>query len=123
MTDTQVGRRLECKRCQHAWNARTEHLPVQCPKCKSPAWGRKPAPSVVAEPRAKYRAMEPKKHVQKKTDEPFDFMSLKSFGMWADLTETDEELLARLREGREFREDVDALIPPGRWHPHPGPSA
>jgi hypothetical protein len=51
--------------------------------------------------------MEPKKHVQKKTDEPNDFMSLQSFGMWADLTEPDEELLARLREGWEFREDVD----------------
>jgi hypothetical protein len=105
MTDIKVGQRLECKRCHHAWNARTERLPVQCPKCKSPAWDRKPAPNIIAEPIAKYRAMEPKKRTQKKGEEPFDFGKLKSFGMWADMTETDEELLARLREGWEMDEE------------------
>jgi hypothetical protein len=120
MTDIQVGQRLECKRCHHAWNARTERRPVQCPKCKSPTWDRRPAPSVIAEPRAvygtksratvveesaKYRAMAPKKRTQKKGEEPFDFGKLKSFGMWADMTETDEELLARLRQGWEMDPD------------------
>lgn len=63
------------------------------------------APRAVIEVSAKYKAMEPKKRTQKKGEEPFDFGKLKSFGMWADLTETDEELLARLREGWEMDED------------------
>jgi PHP family Zn ribbon phosphoesterase len=102
MSDIKVGQRLECLRCHHTWNARIERKPVQCPKCKSPAWDL--ASTRLGETRARYEVV-PKKRPRKKPEEPFDFMSLKSFGMWADMTETDEELLARLREGWEPDEE------------------
>jgi len=31
---------LTCKRCGHTWKPRTENLPSDCPKCKSPYWNK-----------------------------------------------------------------------------------
>lgn len=30
--------KLKCKRCGYEWIPRTENLPKQCPRCKSPFW-------------------------------------------------------------------------------------
>lgn len=95
---------MECLRCHHTWHARIERKPIQCPKCKSPAWDLASTRNVIAESRATYGAPATRRK-PRKSKEPFDFMSLKSFGMWADMTETDEELLARLREGWEPDEE------------------
>lgn len=32
--------KCHCLRCKYTWVARTEDLPVQCPKCGSARWNR-----------------------------------------------------------------------------------
>ena len=77
-----IGAALQCLRCGHEWNTRTERKPVQCPRCKSPAWDRNRLPP--ARPRPK--------------DLP-SFSEIPAFGAWADRTESDEEILAEIRRG------------------------
>lgn len=108
MTAINVGQRLECKRCHHTWHSRTERKPVQCPKCKSPAWDRKPAPASIAEPIAKYQSSTRRRSKGDRLARPaIDFAKLPSFGSWADRTEPDEEILAEVRRGWEALDDPD----------------
>jgi hypothetical protein len=83
---------------------------VQCPRCKSPAWDRERA--AVAETRAVYKAGSRRKRpsggrplARRREKQDIDFTKLESFGMWSDLTETDEELLNRLGSGFGTPED------------------
>jgi hypothetical protein len=98
-----IGDKLVCRRCRHQWYARAARRPVQCPRCKSPAWDREPA--AVGETRAVYKAGSNAKRPKRgkapirRGTEDVDFTKLESFGMWSDLTETDEELLNRLGSG------------------------
>jgi hypothetical protein len=83
-----VGDRLSCRKCGHGWYARVPR-PIQCPRCKSTTWARE---LQVAETRVKYEPRSKKTKMVRFEDMP-------SFGMWADLTESDEELLNRLGGG------------------------
>lgn len=83
MTTVTFGQRLRCERCEHEWNARSERKPVQCPRCKSTRWDLPPGDAAGTKPIKRVRS----------------FLDLEAFGMWADRTETDEELLAELRSG------------------------
>ena len=80
---------MRCLRCGHEWYARVPRRPSQCPRCKSPAWDRS---RQVAEAKVEYKA-------ESKTKKRRSFMDMPSFGMWADLTESDDELLNRLGGG------------------------
>lgn len=84
-----VGQRLTCLRCGHEWNTRSERKPVQCPRCKSTRWDT------------------PRRRTTGKRAKDFSFADLPAFGMWADLTVTDEELLNRLGAGWGKPEDFD----------------
>jgi DNA-directed RNA polymerase subunit RPC12/RpoP len=84
-----VGQRLTCLRCGHGWNTRSERKPVQCPRCKSTRWDRQ------REERDSELRLRPRR----------SFGELEAFGMWADLTESDEELLDRLGVGLREPED------------------
>ena len=98
-----VGERLNCKRCGHKWYARAAGRPVQCPRCKSPAWDRTPMVSDVKgkyKPGSRVRQSKRKEpSIRRGTQDFVDFSKLPAFGMWKDLTETDEELLNRLGGG------------------------
>jgi hypothetical protein len=103
-----VGERLNCRRCGHEWYARAAGRPVQCPRCKSPAWDRE---LKVSEAKVEYSVRSAKRQRNrarpaiKRAEEDVDFTKLASFGMWKDLTETDEELLNRLGSGFGSAED------------------
>jgi predicted Zn-ribbon and HTH transcriptional regulator len=32
--------KLKCNRCKHEWYPRSESIPLECPKCKSPYWNK-----------------------------------------------------------------------------------
>ena len=97
-----IGDRLNCRRCGHQWFGRSNKRPVQCPRCKSPAWDRAPK---VSEAKVKYKPVSKTgssartKGAIERDKQDIDFTKLASFGMWKDLTETDEELLNRLGGG------------------------
>ena len=92
---TTVGEKITCQRCQHEWYARIPRPPVQCPRCKSPAWDR---PNQVAETRVRYKP-ESREISIRRGSQNFDFKKEPAFGMWADRTESDEQLLEQLRSG------------------------
>ena len=106
---TVVGEELTCKRCRHVWSARIPRRPVQCPRCKSPAWDRALASMPqISEALVQYKTGakqgSPSRHGGKRD---VDFTKLPSFGMWRDLTESDEELLNRLGGGWGEPEGLD----------------
>ena len=73
-----IGAALQCLRCGHEWNTRTERKPVQCPRCKSPAWDRNRLPVYLS------------------PGERPSFAEIASWGVWKDRPESDEELLIKL---------------------------
>jgi len=93
MADIGVGQKLECRKCHHTWHSRIQRKPVQCPRCKSTSWD-KPS-DMVQTGAGEWITREVLRRRQKATD----FSKIAAFGAWADLEGTDEELLARLREG------------------------
>lgn len=100
MSDVQIGQRLECRRCRHAWNTRTERRPVQCPKCKSTGWE---TDRVMLETANGWIERDELWRIQRETD----WSKIPAFGAWADRTETDEEILAEMRRGWGTREEDD----------------
>jgi hypothetical protein len=94
---TEIGGKLHCMRCGHNWFARISGRPVQCPRCKSPAWDREPG---AAETRAEYKPTSKEKpSIRRGGRQDIDWSKHPSFGIWADRTESDEELLDLMKSG------------------------
>jgi hypothetical protein len=79
MTDVEVGQKIECRKCHHTWHTRIPRKPVQCPRCKSTTWD---------------------KEMVKTLNGWIELgAKIPGFGSWADMEESDEELLKRLGGG------------------------
>lgn len=93
MANIEVGQKLECRKCHHAWNTRIQRKPVQCPKCKSTSW--EEVSDMLQTGSGRWMTREEFRRMQKATD----WADPRWFGAWSDMEGTDEEILARLREG------------------------
>ena len=93
MADVEIGQRLECRKCHHTWHSRIARRPVQCPRCKSTSWEKNE--KLVQTGAGEWITRDELWQRQKATD----WADPRWFGAWADMEGTDEEILAKLREG------------------------